>query len=283
LPSFVDSAAAIKAAASQLLKPLLPLKLRLIGVRASQFKPGAAPLKGQLTAYWDSRAGGQPVTDRCGTSSGGVEAHAAARVGSSADQAACRPVATGPVAQLEADAAATCSYMPGLRTCASAQLLPEDVVHGPQGPVRFVESESSLAPQRCPSSPAHRSDGAEWAEQRHLSEADVQVAMSTQPGGSARLGTARSKHEQQAKCPQCGARLALEQMQEHLDWHIACQVSSVVNGPGYIAPRRAGSLDRSPAQVPGHGKDRGAKRKASCTAAGRSRRPLDTFLVKHPG
>jgi hypothetical protein len=68
-----------------------------------------------------------------------------------------------------------------------------------------------------------------------------------------------------------------------LDWHIACQVSSIVNGPGYIAPRDAASFDPAPAQLPGHGKDRGAKRKAHSTVAGRSRRRLETFFVKHPG
>lgn len=89
-------------------------------------------------------------------------------------------------------------------------------------------------------------------------------------------------------CKECGAHIAFESMQEHLDMHLAQRLSATVNGAGYIesnpAQRRVGTIDkehRTPARAelkrtPPWAVSKKSKMPRACTTSG----ALDRLLKR---
>jgi hypothetical protein len=67
------------------------------------------------------------------------------------------------------------------------------------------------------------------------SHCSVQSCMDAQQDGGYGGAGSQGRGKQIVLCAQCGHAVSPRQVREHEDWHVAQQLSAVVNGPGYVS------------------------------------------------
>lgn len=204
LPTYVADASAIQAAIASLFTEFMILKLRLLGVRASRFKPKTAPLKEQLKKHWGAVAAAGTLAQ---PSAG------ATRSTAEADRPPPDPGSFEPV--------------PSLTRQEQSGQASATAMHG--GASEGYQPSLALDCQAAIDCGARSSDAGPAAAQ-------------TLPTSPSSKGGPNDGLE---ACAECGLRfLAPNHAQEHRDWHMARSVNALVNGPGYLEPRRGADRGR---------------------------------------
>lgn len=247
LPQYVASKESLYAAACKLLAPELPISIRLMGIRVSNFKPSEpapSPSQPLLTTLLSAPPNGaQPGAAR-----------ATLRDSESDMSAQACGVAAGPVpdrCERTSDARDAAINTASV-AAADPQVHPDNT-----GDAAIDLADSPVAPSvRC------QQAGTAW-DGRSLDAA---------PSSG------------MAPCSECGELIAAAAMAQHQDWHAARKLSSELNGPGVIAEP---ALDTRKRMAQAHGALKADAKRNKPSAGNRAGaggtagvRPLTVFFRK---
>ena len=241
LPTFVSSKESLEAAALKLLSAELPIAIRLMGIRVSHFRlpPAASASQPTLAALVQPRTAAAPGAAVANPSQRGTTAPAER----DADKGCIAADVVEPATAQGGDAAA-------MRDDARACVDICEFAEASNAPARCAHAgdpgvDAQAAVQAEPHDASANAADAACAPAPPLSAASLLAADDELPAPdeACRVPDELQQHTEpvptarhQDVCARCGAHIPQAQMQEHIDWHVAQELSAMVNGPGYMAP-----------------------------------------------
>lgn len=319
LPTYISSKECIEAAALRLLEPELPIEIRLMGIRVSQFDtPSVSASQPRLDTFV------KPRPARTVPAPAGVDRDAAASGQEDADRGA---------GQLDIDAERTgeaAAALAGGRNSRAddvedygmhehSDLRSCEVLHSTtsrpghdatvaaqrDGHLRLQSEGSGCADEAGPVAAADAPAAEDGGMRVCAAGSSACAAQAPVPGIPARApllpkGPANGAEPEPSEatgpgvrvCPKCGQSFSEVAWQEHADWHVAAELSTVVNGAGYLESRSRVSSgargtqarEREVERQSGDGAEPQKRRRQSATPAPQSAKPrgLRAFFGSGP-